>query len=532
MNAVKPSQSMLAWLFVWLLFALGIVARLAPLLDEGGRILSQWPTEDGYLMLTISRQIGLGHGMSTAGGTMITNGVQPLATLLWSLPYALLGGDKVGGVIGVQLMEFVIACLSAWALYRLALRLLPVAAGRDPRWLPALATGLWFASAQCVPNSMNTLETGLYVLMVLVMANLLLQPDNLKARWSVPRSLAAGVLLGLVFLSRNDGAFFILACCLTYLFMGWQGRWSMARQRLPQVLLFGLISVLMAVPWLIFNYTAFGHIMPISGISEGMSAHFGGNINDLPQVLVEAFLVILPIPEKLQKLPVVAGVCWVLVSLFAGLVLLIWQRANALQHSALLLISIYLLLLSGFYGLYFGAPHFMLRYLFPTTPFIALFSVMVCVHCLDVLAHRGLPLHVPAALAVIALVGVLNGRLYQMGAVHPHHQTVDWVNAHVSEQTWIGAVQTGYLGYFHDRTLNLDGKVSFAALQARQREEREGHAGALQRYVINDTEIEYLVDWNGLSLWMQLPIMKQHFRTLVDDPAANLTVLQRLPVQP
>lgn len=525
-------QSFAAWSLVWLLLALGVFARLAPLADEGGRILSQWPTEDGYYMLTISRQLGLGNGMSTADGSMITNGVQPLATLLWALPYALLEGDKTAGVVGVLLMEFVFACLSAWLLYRLALRLLPADSRRDPRWLPALATGLWFASAQYIPNTMNTLETGLYVLTVLLMANVLLQPRNLAATWSVRYSLAVGVLLGIIFLSRNDGAFFILACCLTYLAMGWQGSLASLWARLPQVLICGTVSMLVAVPWLLFNYTTFGHIMPISGISEGMSAHFGSNINDLPQVLVEAFLVILPIPERLQKLPLVAALCWALVPVLAISVMMVWRRAQALQRHAFLLISIYLLLLSGFYGLYFGAPHFMPRYLFPTTPFIALFSVAVCAYLLDAMAQRGIRLHVVAGLSALALVCVLNWRIYQLGAVHPHHQTVDWVRSHVSDTTWIGAAQTGYLGYFHDRTLNLDGKVNFAALNARLQEEKDGQPGALQRYVINDTEIEYLIDWYGLSVWMQLPVMQQHFRTRVADPVANLTVLQRIPVKP
>ncbi|MEK6787557.1 MAG: glycosyltransferase family 39 protein [Pseudomonadota bacterium] len=532
MSAKSLRQSPVAWSFVWLLIVLGVVARLAPLANQDGRLLSQWPTEDGYYMLTISRELGLGNGMSTADGSMVTNGVQPLATLLWALPYALLDGDKTASIAAVLLLEFIFACLSAWMLYRLALRLLPASAGRDPRWLPALATGLWFASAPHIANTMNTLETGLYVMTVLAMANLLLQPRNLETLWRLRRSLAVGVLLGVVFLSRNDGAFFILSCCLTYLFMGWRGRWSRPLQRLPQVLVFGVVSMLVALPWLIFNYTTFGHIMPISGISEGMSAQFGSNINHLPQVLVEVFLVILPIPEKFQKLPVVIGLCWALIPVLLVIVVMAWRRANALQHQAFLLIGIYLLLLSSFYGLYFGAPHFMARYLFPTTPFITLFSVAVCVYLLDLLSRRGLPLHMLVGLLAVAVVGLVNWRTYQLGVVHPHHHTLAWVKAHASEETWIGAAQTGYLGYFHDRTLNLDGKVNFAALQARLQEEKDGEPGALQRYVINDTKIEYLVDWYGLLVWMKLPVMQQNFRVLVADPVANLTVLQRLPAQP
>jgi len=35
-----------------------------------------------------------------------------------------------------------------------------------------------------------------------------------------------------------------------------------------------------------------------------------------------------------------------------------------------------------------------------------------------------------------------------------------WVRENVSVDTWVGASQSGTLGYFHDRTINTDGKVN------------------------------------------------------------------------
>src|SRR5262249_10342240 len=76
------------WLTVAGMVAVGLVSRVVPLLNSGGRLLRQFPSEDGYLMLTIARNIALGHGMSVANGTIPTNGTQPLATLLWALCFA------------------------------------------------------------------------------------------------------------------------------------------------------------------------------------------------------------------------------------------------------------------------------------------------------------------------------------------------------------------------------------------------------------------------------------------------------------
>jgi hypothetical protein len=44
----------------------GAATRLVPILDGSTRLLRQFPTEDGYLMMTIARSIALGRGMTTA----------------------------------------------------------------------------------------------------------------------------------------------------------------------------------------------------------------------------------------------------------------------------------------------------------------------------------------------------------------------------------------------------------------------------------------------------------------------------------
>src|SRR5690606_36666241 len=71
--------------------SLGIVLRLWPILAPG-RLFQHWPTEDGYLTLTIARSIGSGLGMTVSDGTVATNGTQPLATSLYAIGFFLGGG--------------------------------------------------------------------------------------------------------------------------------------------------------------------------------------------------------------------------------------------------------------------------------------------------------------------------------------------------------------------------------------------------------------------------------------------------------
>ena len=86
-------------------------------------------------------------------------------------------------------------------------------------------------------------------------------------------------------------------------------------------------------------------------------------------------------------------------------------------------------------------------------------------------------------------------------------------------------IQTGTLGFFHDRTYNLDGKVSPLALEARA-EDR------IFEYLL-DRPTMYLVDWVGIATWLEDPRLSRHFELFLLDEDQNLAVLQRrTPLQP
>src|SRR5262245_59434932 len=101
-NGILGEQRWLRPLCVAMIVA-GTVSRIAPLTEPHGRLLRQFLTEDGYLMQTVARNLALGLGLSVSDGTIQTNGVQPLATFIFSVCYFLAGGSKIGGIAGVEL---------------------------------------------------------------------------------------------------------------------------------------------------------------------------------------------------------------------------------------------------------------------------------------------------------------------------------------------------------------------------------------------------------------------------------------------
>lgn len=497
-------------LLLLILFTVGTLKHLIPLINQQNMLHSI--TEDGYLMMTIARNLALGLGMSTAEGTLPTNGTQPLVTFLWAGFYWLESGDKIDTIVWIIITQWLIALMAAWMLWKLATTVLQQRLHYSA--IAGLAAAAWFASPVAAKHTMNGLETGLYGLAVLIVAFLV---TTIIPRLSWRHSLLLGVFLGIAFWIRNDATFLILAACLLYLQPDGQ---SLAK-RIAQVILMGATSVFVASPWLLYNKLSFGHVMPISGQAQALTAELGHNLPALPPVLLEYLLVFLPIPNSLQeKLPVILiATIFLLFTIF--ILVKIWAKLYPLERRLLSLIALYLIGLSSFYGLYFGADYFISRYLFPISAFFTLFWAIFVVRLWNIISIYA---RYSLVILFLTVISVLSVRSYQKEESQPHFQVVAWVKENVKANEWVAAVQSGTLGYFHDRTINLDGKVNPEALAARQQDR-------LIEYVI-DKKIDYIVDWVGIADWIEkYPLLKAHFVILIKDPrrgAKGLAVLKNI----
>lgn len=512
-EASLPLELRLCALFLGLV---GVLGRALPLLDPGGRALRQFPTEDGYLMLTIARNFAAGLGFSTAQGTLPTNGTQPLATALYALGFLAAGGERERGVWIALAVQLLVAIASALLLHRLGLALL----GRERRARAAalLGASAWFATVLVQMHGMNCLETGLYGLALIGLALLLVRGgEDPFAPWSTRRALLLGLGLGLVLWVRLDAVFLVAALCLARLFLGPGPRWEPSFEKLRQASVTGALAVLVIAPWLVHNRLRFGSFMPISGSAESYAAGLGANLARLPAVLAEYVLVVLPIPSALEQRPAIVGGG---LALCLALLLFLARSARGARPSARglgLVIGLFGLGLSAYYGLLFGAGWFLSRYFFALSPFLALCFGAVLAG--PFLALRPPALRVLAVAGLAALVLYPNLRLHRKGLEHEHFQVVEWVRSNVGEEEWVGAVQTGTLGFYHDRTINLDGKVNPEALAAVR-------ARRIPEYVL-EKRIAYIADWVGVADWVELPVLAPHFELLVRDPARNLAVLRR-----
>jgi hypothetical protein len=511
---------------VGLLIAVGLAGRLSPFLDPGGRLFWQFMSEDGYYMQTIARNIGIGLGMTTADGTIPTNGVQPLATLLFAPLYRLAGGAKFEGVALVSLFSVLVAAVAAYYLYRVAARVLGHV--RHGRELAATIAALWFAAPRVIAQSMNGLETGLYLLAIAFTLDYYLKTtSNERAPLSGGRRLMLGVLLGVTFLARNDAVFFIGGLLAAHLLLGGAEAGGGYRRRLFDCLVAGATSIAVAAPWLVYNYRLFGSIVPMSGIAEALGAGFGENLPHLPATLLEATFLYLLVPDRFE--PMIPVIVVAVIGVAAMLVGFWYFGARDALASRRFFVAgfLFALAVSVFYGCFFGASYFLPRYTIPLSIFLWVGTCATAWGLLTRLFAKMSRVRVAAVSLVAVLLlegGTLAVLMYAHGRSHMHKQVVEWVEKNVADSQWVGAIQTGTLGFFHDRTINLDGKVNPEALRARL------HDGDVRPYVIR-SDIAYLADWVSIASWVGPKDdigFSKYFALVVDDPKHNLGVLRRI----
>jgi len=497
---------------VLVLALVGTLARVVPLVDSA-RLFHQFPTEDGYLSLTIARNIALGKGMAVADGSVATNGTQPLVTFLWAAVFWLVDGSREAGVRTILALEVGFSALTAFLIARLGVTLF----GHDRlrAAVSRLAGALWFASPVALPHTMNCLETGPYAAAVTGSILAFVKLGRRPGPWGWLTVAAFGFGLGITFLARNDAVLLCASIAVTHVLSKDGASYG---RRFAEAAVMGLVALIPAAPWFAYNLS-FGHLVPISGRAESEAVALGENLRGLPAVLAETVSLFVLIPHQVEgRLPIVLG-STVVVAAFVSVVVVALRRS----HSSMMLragasVLGFATLLALYYGLFFGAGWFLSRYMFPLTPFVAIAwgAGLLALTRLRAPLRRGLG---AAFLAVVFVSSSGHGyRLHARGTKHQHDQVVNWARENVANEQWIAAIQSGTLGFFHDRVLNLDGKVSPEALAARQ-------ADRIPAYV-EAKRADFLVDWAGIASWAKLPGLSS-YELLVNDPVANLGVLRR-----
>lgn len=218
-------------------------------------------TEDGYYVLRVARNIGLGLGI-TWDGHSLTNGFQPLWVFLNALGYFFVQGDKIMGLRLVLIMHALIHFASALLFGHIVKRSFVYRTRDEESGFGLLAVLIYSSSSHVMMHHFNGLETGLVMLMYLICWKYYM--DKASEHWGFLVSF--GVLIGITLWARVD-AIFLLAAVGIYLgfLRPLTGDW---RLKLWKPAVVGATAVLTSAPWWFFNLMVGGNLMPSSGAAQ------------------------------------------------------------------------------------------------------------------------------------------------------------------------------------------------------------------------------------------------------------------------
>lgn len=440
-------------------------------------------TEDGYYPMTIARNIARGRGI-TVDGLVPTNGFQPLFTFLTVPLFAAAGEDRLLGARLVLAVHWAFFLATAFVLGRL-LRHAFEPGDRQARALaPWAAAAVYLATLPAMGHHFNGLETGCLLFLYAVVLRRV-QTDPLP---SARAAATLGALLGLVVLARIDAVFFVI---LLTAFLLLEPGAPPGGKRLRRAAALAAAAFLVSAPWWLYNFLGFGSLMPSSGLAEQRWALEPARLGNM----LAALLV------NLAPLYLFAWDEWLIGHLvraaaLALLLAILWAKRGEVRRwaeeagrggrlfavTACLVAS--LLLLFAWYAASSWAVHFYSRYL---APLLLLVCLLLARALLELGRHR------PRLAACLALAW---GLTVPIECVRAHFvsiggrnifviRQVSMVEARVPSGAWVAALQTGTLGYFRDRVLNLDGKVNPEALRRRD---------DIWRY-LDERGVGWLCDW-------------------------------------
>lgn len=460
---------------LWIAIGAVMLATISLTMRENARLANNPLTEDAYYALTVARNIAQGRSV-TIDGTTLTNGFQPLFTFLCVPIYALFGKDDYLPLRLVLLLEWCFYVGTAWLVARIVTDLIPPGRSEDKVFVFRLTFLLYLGSMFVVVEHFNGLETGCVLFFYGLTWRVYEKSDLSEIRDLVK----LGVLLGFTVLARIDAAFFVAVLALFQLVGGPS---TAIRDKLTRFAVLSIVPLLVSLPWWLYNLIWFGTLMPTSGqaltlwdpsLSRAGAGLLAVSQCSIPAVYVGRFELI----NGTIRLDMLRGL--ILGAALVGAIS--YLRCAGREWSLLGTGRLQLKQTINFSGCFLAfnatlvlwyvgssaAAHFYVRYFAPLMV-LSTWILGSCLAAVQVTKSRRFARIVGPASLVFIFPVILMTSMWHTGwgsLGNPMYtQQIPLVLRLVPETDYVAAGQSGTLGYFRSKVVNLDGKVNSEALR-------------------------------------------------------------------
>lgn len=468
-------------------FLVGAAYHVAIILRSSDLISDRPFRDDSFYALTVARNIADGRGLTVADGEIPTNGIQPLFVYVSAIAY-LLTSDPWTALRLVQVIHLIVHALSVLLLYGLIRRLSGI---ERAAWI---GSAIWACSYGVLTQEANGLETGFYLLMIQICVWLYTKYFiDTNGGWI--RSVLFGIALGITTLARIDAGFLCLAIGFHYISTG-RPLWKRAVSG-PAIWMIGWFAV--TLPWWLYNIGLTGSPVPTSGLVQTL---YNPDIEmSIPLEMLKNFWfaiqvmldhVVFVVYTPLRVLVSVSVVSVSILLLKAAAVILFSRHSARVWRSERFPVDpglrgplgyfyIFAGLLLLFYVFVFSVEWYMNRYLIP-------FAVATSIVVPTAMARlRLFPVRM-ILLACAAFTVVFGSYFYTRETDTTFTDHWGWVRDNLDEDTWVASSQAGILGYYHQRTINTDGKVNSEMFGIRR--------GGWGTY-LSSRGVDYFIEWGS-----------------------------------
>lgn len=420
-------------------------------------------TEDGYYSLTVSRNIAMGLGVAVEENNR-TNGFQPLFTFLCVPAFALAQGDRFVALRYVLFLHLLIYVATAYVMSAIVRDCVPYANIAE-RSLVSWGTALLYcANIQAFVTHFNGLETGALLLCI----SLSWRYYQIGPIDEVRGLFRLGLILGLAVLARIDAVLLVMTVSL-YQFI--RNREESLRTRCIRFAVVAGGALLVSLPWWTYNLVHFDSPIPTSARMTQYWTVSLDRIHWAASVLLRLTLPIHPAPfgptgDLLRLvLLVTTGAIALAILRSERCPEVTDRRKNALEFGGCLGCAVVLLVIV--YALGSLCTYFYARYFAPMI-LLTTFALGYVLLCAEQKIH-GFFAGVTALLAIclICYIALIHaGKISSAaGQSLPYRDQLSLVVKFVPDEEYVAARQSGTLGYFRDRVVNLDGKVNYEAFR-------------------------------------------------------------------
>ncbi len=466
------------------LYALILAAAMAPqvyklLLPQAQMFASMFSDDCFYYYktaLNIRNEFG-----STFDTINFTNGYHPLWMLI-CVGLAFITTD-------IHTYLYIVFAVNLLFVFLLSVQILRMFKPRLGFWFCALLLFMINWQRKTSGAVFSGLETPLYVLLVLLSVEVMV-----KISWrDKTQLLLLGILLGLSFLARTSFVLFFPVFAAYVIF-------KLVRKRpidLFKVIVYvGGPAVVLACPYLVWNFHTTGHFEQISGLVKNLQNCGGFESPNNFIAALSTFTQYLPIilkPRPLTIIPVL------LLCLCAWTIVSRRLYADFLRDHRIVLLSIFGLISFVYYFIAYGTItrlwHLATAWIVFDIVFIAALKITY-----DLVSAKKLT----KVVVLVMMIAMATNAFFHVWIyrhkfplvegrpenVTQRHKMTVWMRDNLPHDSRIGVWNAGYIGYFSGhKIINLDGLINGVELYDYLKDDR-----GVWNYII-DNRIDYIADY-------------------------------------